>query len=666
MGQKKTNPYPEMRRVRPTKKKRRKTHPINQAWGTSDDVRWLPEALGVFVPPPERRKGLLLGIDVVQRVTVEELAVFHDVADAGGVVDIVERIFVEHDEIGELARLDGAEVLLEAHGFGASQGGGAQHIHVGSAAGCERPHLPVIAESLELTVAANADLAAGPDELGVLRSEARKGEFVLARPDAAAARAVVNDIVRKEAADLGVVVDFGGFVEIIFGPGTAISDDERGGVEDARARPELYGVVEQRRYGDAVLVAAEAVDGVGEVELHVEGAFGGGHDAFFFASHDHPLALLAVADEIRLEIGGAIELAVAADDIVGVVERLEVGVRENAGAGGVRTRADDFAGVDHVLVGEHVVGGGLRVAACSNAIGEIGEEGPVLEIENAAADLEPVRVNVNETGDDGLAGDVDDFRRGGNGDAAGFADGDDAIVFHYDVGVFEHVVTVHGDDARAAQHGLTGRRVTREGEIHGDDFGLQFGEFLLVLGFSFVGLPVFALCGGLCFLGRLFGGLGFFFRGRGEFDLVVGQAEVRGAFGPGQGFAAVGEVAVVGADFADFAERHGGFGDVYDQRFGARARDGEKVSLIADLRECPLAVGADAHIVGGIAFGMLGSGEPGFADDLEDRAAIRAVIAQRDQTVFGIDVNAVGLRTEVGMAGAARGQDEIDVAAIGR
>jgi len=45
-----------------------------------------------------------------------------------------------------------------------------------------------------------------------------------------------------------------------------------------------------------VLVAAETIDGVGEIELHVEGAFGGGHDALFFAGHDHPLALLAIAD----------------------------------------------------------------------------------------------------------------------------------------------------------------------------------------------------------------------------------------------------------------------------------------------------------------------------------------------------------------------------------
>src|SRR5262249_3319498 len=128
---------------------------------------------------------------------------------------------------------------------------------------------------------------------------------------------------------------------------------------------------------------------------------------------------------------------------------------------------------------EHVVGGGLRVAAGGNAVGEIREEAPVLKIENAAANFEPVRMDVNETGNDGFAGDVDDLGAGGHVDAAGFADGDNTVVFDDDIGVFKNVIAMHGDDPRAAQYRLAGRGVTREGEIYGDDFRLQLGRFLL-------------------------------------------------------------------------------------------------------------------------------------------------------------------------------------------
>ena len=42
------------------------------------------------------------------------IAVDHRVADAGRIVDVVERVLVEDDEVGELARLDRAEVVVEA------------------------------------------------------------------------------------------------------------------------------------------------------------------------------------------------------------------------------------------------------------------------------------------------------------------------------------------------------------------------------------------------------------------------------------------------------------------------------------------------------------------------------------------------------------------------
>jgi hypothetical protein len=42
-------------------------------------------------------------------------------------------------------------------------------------------------------MAADANPAAGLNDLGVLRDEARESEFVLARPEATAASAVIHD-----------------------------------------------------------------------------------------------------------------------------------------------------------------------------------------------------------------------------------------------------------------------------------------------------------------------------------------------------------------------------------------------------------------------------------------------------------------------------------------
>ena len=219
----------------------------------------------------------------------------------------------------------------------------------------------MITEALELAVTADVHVAASLDELGVLRSEAREGEFVFARLYAAATCAGVDNVVGDETADLGVVMHLSSLVEVVLRPRATIGHDQGWRVEHAGTRPELDDVVEKRRDGQAVLIAVEAVDRVREVELHIQRALGGGHYAFLFAGHHHPLPLLAVADEIGLEIGGAVKFAVAANDVVGVIERLEIGVGEYTRTGGVRAGAEDLAGADQVLVSKCVVGAGLRI-----------------------------------------------------------------------------------------------------------------------------------------------------------------------------------------------------------------------------------------------------------------------------------------------------------------
>ena len=88
-----------------------------------------------FVPPPEGGEGFLGGVDFVQGAAFEKFSVFHDVLNAICVVDVVERILVEHDQVGKFARFDGAEVRCEADRFSAMNGGGFEDLEIRNASG---------------------------------------------------------------------------------------------------------------------------------------------------------------------------------------------------------------------------------------------------------------------------------------------------------------------------------------------------------------------------------------------------------------------------------------------------------------------------------------------------------------------------------------------------
>ena len=120
--------------------------------------------------------------------------------------------------------------------------------------------------------------------------------------------------------------------------------------------------------------------------------------SFFAAGGDHPLALAAIADHVGLQRVRPEVLLVAGDHRLGLLGRLEVRVGEDPRAGRERPRADQLARLDQVLVGEHVVGAGLRVAAGGHAVGEVGEEAPVLEVEHARRISVQCGMGVDEAG----------------------------------------------------------------------------------------------------------------------------------------------------------------------------------------------------------------------------------------------------------------------------
>ena len=102
---------------------------------------------------------LLFGPDLVEGIAVVEYAVLHDVADLAAVMDVVEGVFVEDDEIGDLADFDGADVFLDAESLCAHDGGGLEGFHVGEAACLESPEFKVGADALVVAVAAESDAA---------------------------------------------------------------------------------------------------------------------------------------------------------------------------------------------------------------------------------------------------------------------------------------------------------------------------------------------------------------------------------------------------------------------------------------------------------------------------------------------------------------------------
>src|ERR1700722_11844470 len=98
--------------------------------------------------------------DLVERGAVVEDAAFHDEGDVGAVVDVVERVFVEDVEVGELAYGDGAEILIHAEIVGAVVGGHFERAHWAECGGVH-PKLPVRIDALLLAVSAERAETAG-------------------------------------------------------------------------------------------------------------------------------------------------------------------------------------------------------------------------------------------------------------------------------------------------------------------------------------------------------------------------------------------------------------------------------------------------------------------------------------------------------------------------
>ena len=404
----------------------------------------------------------------------------------------------------------------------------------------------------------------------------------------------------------------------------------------------------------------KAVDDVGEIQLQIQGAFGGRHHFQFLGRLHHVLPLFTVADQIAFDVVGAVVFPVFGQHAFHFFFGLEVVVGENAGPGRKRAQPENISGVHQILVGEHVVGSGLHIQPGGDAVSEIRKERPVLSIENAAADFEPVRVGIDKSRGDGFPAHVKHFGAGWN--AAPGADARDAIVFDDHVGVLEHFVALHGDNRRAAQHDGALGSFARKFQVDGDflDVFFLFLEFLRLLLFF---LFVFFGIGGLFFVFIFVGVLGvavflvavfFLVFGRLKGNRTEGLAEIACAHGPGDGFAVVSPAKIVRANVSNFFEWHRSAGDTDRGGFAPHRRHGQHEKLIHDVRENPLAVGAGYHVVGG---NRLFKEIKSLPLHLQMGAAVGSVVAQRNEAGRSVNIDAIFFGGEMGAAGAARGKN---------
>ena len=173
---------------------------------------------------------------------------------------------------------------------------------------------------------------------------------------------------------------------------------------------------------------------------------------------DHLLALLAARLVVILDAARALRLQ-AADVRQRIVEAVDL--RIDVGrlgaiddlAGREDARADDQPGLLQLGGGEDLARARRRIVDRRRAEREILVRRPILLRDDLVRALRPVRVRVDQAGDDRLARDIDHRRAGRNRDLAAAADRGDAVAANDDDAVLDHPAARigHRHDPRAGQ-----------------------------------------------------------------------------------------------------------------------------------------------------------------------------------------------------------------------
>ena len=305
------------------------------------------------------------------------------------------------------------------------------------------------AESLQLTVRAERYATAGRQNLARLVGEILDHELVRVGQDGTAERQVVDLLVRRKAGELRVGMHVDVAVPEVFSRQTSGGDHQRRRMRDPAFRHQANNVAVNARQREGVLHAREAVQRHGEIQLEVRGPFGRWRQLLLARGHHQPLPMAPVAHVVILERLGVIEVRVAAGDVARIVQTAQILGGEDAAGGGEDPRTDNVARRDLVGIGQDIRRHRLRIPRRGHPVCEVGEVFPDLPPVDAPRDPHVV-VDVHVSRQDCLAGDVDlaCARRDCHGPTR--ADRGDAVVGDDDIGVLDHLVTLHRDHARAA------------------------------------------------------------------------------------------------------------------------------------------------------------------------------------------------------------------------
>jgi hypothetical protein len=165
----------------------------------------------------------------------------------------------------------------------------------------------------------------------------------------------VEHAVGREARELLGAVRVLERIEVVLRPGSPVRHEQRRRVDAPALDEEPHVILVHGVDGNRVLETRIPVDGLRQVLLDVQRAFGGRHHAMLTRRLDDPLTLLPRAGHVHLERLRIEVLGVAPHEVTRLLEGIDVELEEDAGTGGVDPRPHDLTGAHLIFVGEHVV-----------------------------------------------------------------------------------------------------------------------------------------------------------------------------------------------------------------------------------------------------------------------------------------------------------------------
>src|SRR5580704_19334925 len=116
-------------------------------------------------------------------------------------------------------------------------------------------------------------------------------------------------------------------------------------------------------YGKRVLVTGKPIRHLRKIQLHIQGAFGGGCDSELLARHDNPLPHDPVAGYVLLKRVSVIGLSVSLYEVTRRFLVFQSCAGKHSGPRRIHPWSKNVASVNKVCVGEDIDGTALQIAS---------------------------------------------------------------------------------------------------------------------------------------------------------------------------------------------------------------------------------------------------------------------------------------------------------------